>query len=1051
MTPATGGVDLLLRGVSLLTVSDVLADAPEFGSIVARFEGAWWRLLADGRFFFEPSRLNDPLSNSYILQGVYEKDNGTFILQAESYGNPESLLALEAIVRPDGGQYVLDCLFFEESSTSPIRRITQTLTAEDKRGMLHTSRDLNGVPSPALYDIEMSGRTTSGSFDSVQVCLYTTTSFSVAHSTEADAPHLSINNGSALDMAQEENGTCLLLMPFDTFASASWGSLPPDWRFDFSVRDGHVRLSLKDIPRDESVFSWCEVEEVLALDEDGLRQGKKYFEARAVLLDCRVSGDTVVGSIQADGLTRDGQAGRYEATIAGRRAPDAPQSVARLEQKIRLRARTRDWLDRDIFDGAWQSQRFGQVRLCQSGEAVTGSFSAAPHAALTGTASERRLVFSLAGGEGDEGGVLRAARGGQFLAGFSLKAGGGEFVSELLYRPDHSSRLVAELLRTTDPLAWNKQANVFKSLGRDGEALILYGKIVEACAEKRRQAVPYSEEWATFFSYEWGALLDYMNCYQMRNLRLSNVRQQLREGGEAAAFDHLLHEFGHAIRMQAELTAWSQKVKAEEGVIIPDFGARLAGQIELWRSSLSDEAARLEALESSQRALAELLKVLVAAGSYEQALVVAESARARAFADLMQNRIYRERVHAALSSLRAEEVESFLDRTMANTAPVELESLKQTARKHRCTFVEYFLNDSDLFVWVILPDGRINFKHRHQEGLERNLIDCVGEARARLGVRSREAVLESAAHLPPQFLPRLADMYRLLVEPVAQWLPEKDSEPVIFIPHGMIFLIPFPALFDHKKYLVERHTISVAPSVRFVETTHHLSATRKTYPPGLLVAGDPLMPELVADGQRPAEKLPQLEFARKEAQQIAHQLGTTALLGAKASKARILDLLPQQQFVHLATHALINDQKQAGRIPGAIALAPSDGDDGFLTAEEIAGLHLQAKLVVLSACNTGRGHLSADGIVGLTRAFLTAGAECVVASLWAVADRSTQELMVEFYENLRFGLAPANALRQAMLTFKAGERYDNPLYWAAFTITGQTRTPLFEVSVDGRT
>jgi CHAT domain-containing protein len=374
--------------------------------------------------------------------------------------------------------------------------------------------------------------------------------------------------------------------------------------------------------------------------------------------------------------------------------------------------------------------------------------------------------------------------------------------------------------------------------------------------------------------------------------------------------------------------------------------------------------------------------------------------------------------------------------------------LRETARHQRSTIVEYFLRNDDLFIWIISPNGEINFHQHQQPGLQQSLTDLVAATRTSLGVQTREAVFKGVPQPPQQFLPRLAELYRLLVEPLKDWLPHNEHEPVIFIPHGILFMVPFPTLFDQQKYLIDRHTIAVAPSIRFVETTYQLAAGRKTYPPGILIVGDPLMPVWRADDDRPAERLPQLEFARKEAEEVARKLGATAVLGAQASKQKIVASLPQQQIIHLSTHGLLDAHRSPADMPGAIALAPEDEDDGFLTAAHIAALALQAKIVVMSACNTGQGRLSADGILGLVRAFLTAGAECVVASLWAVSDLSTQELMVEFYEHLLRGLPVGSALRQAMLTLKADERHAYPLYWAAFTVTGQSQRPLFDVIQD---
>ena len=1044
--PARGGGGLLLRGSPSPKVFDLLLRAPKHGSILSRFEGAWWRLLADGRFFFEPARLNDYLSNAHILQGTYEERQGSYLLQAESYRDPPNLLALEALIRPGKGQYVLGCLFLDEGSDSPILQLTQSLTTEDRRGLPDGSQVIKGVPAPALYDLELSGETTSGSFSALQACLYTAASPGVEGAGGADDVRFGIHNGSTPRAAAEQNGTCSLLMPLNTFMDAASGFLPARWRFDLAVADARIRLNAEDIPASQPLFNWYEIEAAPAVA--GVRPFLSSCSARSVTLDCRVSGDTVSGEIRALGATYDGRPARYEATIKGRRAPDVPQTLAQLEQKVSFHNQERDWRDRNIFDGEWRGQRFSQLRLCQNGPTVTGTFYGQTNGSVAGTATEHRMTLDWAD-ESDAGrGVLHAVRGGQFLAGLFLPPDDSAPAAELLFRSGPSSRLVEDTLSEGPrPLEWNRKAAVLKSLNRLVEASLLYEKVYKACGAERRRRPPHTEAWNLLLSQEWGALLDFMNCCQMRNLfaRMSvHPLYMVEAEKDEAAFAGLLHAFEHATRLQAELYAAAQKAEAEEGVRFPDFGARLSQQIEFWRRSLSDEAGRMDALEASQSRLAALLKVLVSAGNFEQALVVAENARARAFSDLMQNRIYREQARAALPALSPEEAEDFLAQTIAATAPVELEMLVQTARHQQSTIVEYFLGEDELFAWVISASGKIDLHQHRQSNLSKILTDLVASTRSSLGVQTREAVRKNAAQPAERFLPRLTELYRLLVEPVARWLPKDELEAVIFIPHGALFLVPFPALFDRQQYLIERHTISVAPSIRFVETTYQLAATRETHPPGLLVVGDPLMPTMRRDGRRPGERLPQLEFARREAEQIARKLKSAAVLGADASKEHVLKLLPQQRLVHLATHGLLEDAEGTAEMPGAIALAPANGDDGFLTARQIAALDLQARLVVMSACNTGRGRLSADGILGLLRAFLTAGAECVVASLWAVADRSTQELMVEFYDGLLRGQPIALALRQAMLKLKDDRRYGNPLYWAAFAVSGHSHSPLFE-------
>jgi CHAT domain-containing protein len=139
------------------------------------------------------------------------------------------------------------------------------------------------------------------------------------------------------------------------------------------------------------------------------------------------------------------------------------------------------------------------------------------------------------------------------------------------------------------------------------------------------------------------------------------------------------------------------------------------------------------------------------------------------------------------------------------------------------------------------------------------------------------------------------------------------------------------------------------------------------------------------------------------------------------------------RLIHLATHGLLETVGESG-IPGAIALALDDQNDGLLTSAEILPLSLQAELVVLSACDTGLGTLTGDGVVGLARSFFQAGVASVMVSLWAVPDAPTAELMAEFYRQLLRGQVKAQALRRAMLTTR--QSYPNPEDWAAFSLVG---------------
>lgn len=202
------------------------------------------------------------------------------------------------------------------------------------------------------------------------------------------------------------------------------------------------------------------------------------------------------------------------------------------------------------------------------------------------------------------------------------------------------------------------------------------------------------------------------------------------------------------------------------------------------------------------------------------------------------------------------------------------------------------------------------------------------------------------------------------------------------------------------------------------------------------------MPSVPPEPGQPAQPLPSLPGAETEANAIAPLLNTKPLIGNLATKSAIVQLLPKARIIHLATHGLLDDVRGLG---SAIALAPDPSPsykekigevNGLLTAEEILDMKLNAELVVLSACNTGRGRLTGDGIIGLSRSLISAGVPSVLVSLWSVPDAPTASLMTEFYQNLQKNPDKAQALRQAMLTTMKNHP-SNLKNWAAFTLIGE--------------
>ncbi len=436
-----------------------------------------------------------------------------------------------------------------------------------------------------------------------------------------------------------------------------------------------------------------------------------------------------------------------------------------------------------------------------------------------------------------------------------------------------------------------------------------------------------------------------------------------------------------------------------------------------------------------------LQRDLIAQGRTDEALEIAERSRSRALAALVASRM-------GPGAPRVPQ-------------PPTLEQIKAAARSHNATLVEYsvvYEYDPDLllefshfvdiraaavFAWVIKPDGSITFRQMDLSSTERPLNELVAEARFSIGARGRGAKRDTEAKIvhPLNSVPSnpaLRALDRILIQPIRDQLPANAESPVVFIPQDTLFLVPFAALQDESgRYLVEKHTslvgVSVATLALSAEQQRRVAAGGGT---GVLVVGNPVMPSLRVKEGQPLVPLPDLPAAEQEAMEIAELFSAKALIGSEATKENVVARMPSARILHFATHGLL-DRESEGYL-SALALAPAEGDAGFLTMREIEKMKLSAELAVLSACDTAQGQLTGDGVLGFSRAFMAAGVPSLVVSLWAIPDAPTAMLMREFYRGLLQKRDKAQALRQAtLLTMK---KYPDPGNWAAFELIGEHST-----------
>jgi hypothetical protein len=255
----------------------------------------------------------------------------------------------------------------------------------------------------------------------------------------------------------------------------------------------------------------------------------------------------------------------------------------------------------------------------------------------------------------------------------------------------------------------------------------------------------------------------------------------------------------------------------------------------------------------------------------------------------------------------------------------------------------------------------------------------------------------------------LEELYTLLIAPIRDQL---KAEHLIIVPHAFLHYLPFHALSDGERYLIDDFSVSYAPSSSIFAVCQE-----KPQPEG---DGDTLV-LAVPDARAP--------FIEEEARFVAASMGNARLfMGVEATEEQLRVHGPQSRFIHIATHGYF---RQDNPMFSSIRLGNS-----LLSLFDLYQLQFNAELVTLSGCGTGMNVvIGGDELIGLVRGLLYAGAQTLMVSLWEVHDQSTAEFMRDFYDGYKSSANKANALRNAVLKLK--EKHRHPYYWAAFALVGK--------------
>ena len=529
--------------------------------------------------------------------------------------------------------------------------------------------------------------------------------------------------------------------------------------------------------------------------------------------------------------------------------------------------------------------------------------------------------------------------------------------------------------------------------------------------------------------------------YQKQYLRIAKeVGDREAEGKACGPLGNAyfcLGNFKQAIEYHKQYLCIAKETGRRVGVASPCFllgldyeaTASISEALDYYRSSIrlldytrtllkSDDALKISFQEMYRGVYTALWRVLSKAGETDEALCAAEQGRAQALIDVLK-RQYGVDSPPSGTAGPSETISYILNELSTQTVFV---ALAGSSHKDMISF------------WVLRNGREVLFKHKMIEhGYASMLMEAtLKEIGAGVGVRcenrsmdelsdepqtTREAV-EGKDQSRTSSVNSLRPLYDVIIGPIADLL---QGDQLIVVPDGPFCLAPYSALSESIR-------IRVVPSL----TTLQLIAGAPDdfhCKSGALLVGDPCLDEVPMS-------LSQLPYAKKEVEMIGKLLKTTPLTGKDATKDEVVKRLKSVALVHIAAHGCAQSGEIVLALDPGRKSQPLRRQDFILTMSDVQAACLRARLVVLSCCHSGRGEVKSEGVVGIARSFLFAGARSVLVSLWKIDDEATMVFMESFYQHLADGKSASVALHQAMKSLRKSEEFSAVKYWAPFVLIG---------------
>jgi CHAT domain-containing protein len=409
---------------------------------------------------------------------------------------------------------------------------------------------------------------------------------------------------------------------------------------------------------------------------------------------------------------------------------------------------------------------------------------------------------------------------------------------------------------------------------------------------------------------------------------------------------------------------------------------------------------------------------------------------------------------------------------ISDTDILSVEQIQAEMKAGDATLVEFALGEDQSFAWLL-------------DGKRISAFELVGGAEIRKRVAGLRRVMEPASagdnESAEEFLRRRESQRRAVHKQSRELgdllfgsMPLPLGKRLIIVPDGTLQYLPFASLaIASGTPLVEHYELSMLPSAAALAALRKNAADRPAPRDEVVVIADPAYEQQRPSARQPGhagvyihsstalvrsadltralhdlhktETIPSLPGSLREALSIQRILGpsrTRLALGFDASRDAVMQgLLSQARVVHFATHGILDAmQPENSGLVLALFKPTGQAQDGYLRVSDIHDLKLSADLVVLSSCESALGKdMGSEGIIGLPRAFLDAGAKRLIASLWKVDDEGAAAFMTSFYKALNAGTSPAAALSQAQRKLKRDPRFQDPYFWAGFFLEGEYR------------